>query len=616
MTRSARLSAALVAVAVALAASAASAREWRSHGRDAGAGGGATAAADALSITSTSPLPDAIAGVDYSFQFSASGGSGSYRWSAEINAPCPPAGCPSLLPPGFALSETGVLQGNPALSGDFTFPVTVVDSRGASTEAEFALHVRPSADYALSTWVPVASHVSGFNGALWQTDVAVLNPGPAATDIEIDFHGAGGVASETASMQAGAQLLLADVVGRLGASGSGALEVRSDRPVKVASRTYDRIASDAPCTPDGTQGQDYPALALADGLAFQEWGWNDTANLPGLVENARFRCNIGVLNTGTEPATVLVQLFDGSGDKLTEYTVDVAGGQWSQATQPFRTKAGQTAMDGGYAVIGVQAGFGVFAFASVIDNATNDPTTVAMGVPPLVGGLFASVPMWVPASHAPGLNGAEWRTDVVVLNPWSASANIEVDFHAAGGVVSTTASVATGAQLVFSDIVGQLGASGSAALEVRSDQPVQVTSRTYNLLSSGASCFPGGTQGQDYPAVAAGDGLAGGQSAYLAGLSENASYRCNVGLMNTGTDPATALVELFDGSGNKLTEYAVSLNAGQWAQETQPFLKKAGRAAMDSGYAKVTAQSGLGVYAFASVIDDVTNDPTTVTMQR
>jgi hypothetical protein len=86
--------------------------------------------------------------------------------------------------------------------------------------------------------------------------------------------------------------------------------------------------------------------------------------------------------------------------------------------------------------------------------------------------------------------------------------------------------------------------------------------------------------------------------------------------MNTGTDPATALVELFDGSGNKLAEYAVSLNAGQWAQETQPFLRKAGQATVDGGYAKVTVQSGLGVYAFASVIDNVTNDPTTVTMQR
>jgi hypothetical protein len=37
---------------------------------------------------------------------------------------------------------------------------------------------------------------------------------------------------------------------------------------------------------------------------------------------------------------------------------------------------------------------------------------------------------------------------------------------------------------------------------------------------------------------------------------------------------------------------------------------------MDRGYAKITVQSGSGVFAFASVIDNITNDPTTVTMQR
>ena len=66
----------------------------------------------------------------------------------------------------------------------------------------------------------------------------------------------------------------------------------------------------------------------------------------------------------------------------------------------------------------------------------------------------------------------------------------------------------------------------------------------------------------------------------------------------------------------KATEYPVTLNPGDRTQETQLFLNKAGQTAMDRGYAKVTVQSGSGVFAFASLIDDITNDPTTVTMQR
>jgi hypothetical protein len=165
-------------------------------------------------------------------------------------------------------------------------------------------------------------------------------------------------------------------------------------------------------------------------------------------------------------------------------------------------------------------------------------------------------------------------------------------------------------------VVEQLGGSGSGALEVLSDQPLELTARTYNQVALDASCDPGGTQGQDYPAVVPNNGLAAGQSAYLAGLRENASYRSNIGLVNVGADAATALVELFDGAGTKLTDYTVALAVGQWAQETQPFKSKAQMSAMDCGYARITVQSGSGVFGFASVVDNITNDPTTVAMQR
>ena len=112
------------------------------------------------------------------------------------------------------------------------------------------------------------------------------------------------------------------------------------------------------------------------------------------------------------------------------------------------------------------------------------------------------------------------------------------------------------------------------------------------------------------------DGLSVGQSAYLGGLSENPTYRCNIGVVNTGTGSASVLVELFNGAGTKLTDYPVTLKPGEWKQETQPFLNKAGQTAMDRGYAKITVQLGAGVFAFASVVDSITNDPTTVSMQR
>ena len=253
-----------------------------------------------------------------------------------------------------------------------------------------------------------------------------------------------------------------------------------------------------------------------------------------------------------------------------------------------------------------------------------DGTTVIVGGPgddSYAGAAWvfsaSSFAAWVPvASHNPGKNQSQWRSDLGLLNTGSVTANVQISFFGSSGVVSNTTSVAPKTQSILVDVVNQIPAADSGALEILSDQPLKVTARSYNQVSSGAPCYPNGTQGQDYPAVVAGDGLSALQSAYLAGLAENASYRCNIGVVNTGTGSASVLVELFDGAGTTLTEYPVTLNPGQWAQETQPYFYKAGQTAMDRGYAKITVKTGSGVFGFASVIDNLTNDPTTVAMER
>ncbi|MFI5091391.1 MAG: hypothetical protein ACHP7P_15225, partial [Terriglobales bacterium] len=110
--------------------------------------------------------------------------------------------------------------------------------------------------------------------------------------------------------------------------------------------------------------------------------------------------------------------------------------------------------------------------------------------------------------------------------------------------------------------------------------------------------------------------LGTGQSAWLPQLSENAAYRTNISLTNTGSTAASVNVTLLDGAGNVLTTYTVTLNPGEWQQAVQPFKSQANQTNMDRGYAKVTVTAGAGVIASASVIDNVTNDPTTIPMHQ
>lgn len=228
------------------------------------------------------------------------------------------------------------------------------------------------------------------------------------------------------------------------------------------------------------------------------------------------------------------------------------------------------------------------------------------------GGGGGSVYWAAVASHAAGAGTSQWRSDIGVLNLSGAAATLTIKIHVGAAVAAQgQASVPAGAQAIFVDILGpqQLDLNGSGAVEVVSTGPVIVTSRTYNQAASG-------TFGQSYDGYTAAAGLGTGSTSYLPQLVENASYRTNIGLTNLGTATASVRVTLFNASGSSLTSYTVSLLPGEFKQETRPFNKKAGQTNMGAGYAKIEVLSGSGIIAYASLIDAVTNDPTTITPRQ
>jgi hypothetical protein len=224
---------------------------------------------------------------------------------------------------------------------------------------------------------------------------------------------------------------------------------------------------------------------------------------------------------------------------------------------------------------------------------------------------------WVPVvSHSPGAAESQWRSDLGLVNTGASTANYEVRWHSGGTLKVSTSYLTAGSQAILQDVVNQLGGSGSGSLEVRSIQPLIVTSRTYNLVAGSAGCYPNGTLGQDYPAFQASDGLAAGKSAILGQLVESSAYRTNIGLANAGASTASATVALINGAGMELNRYTVTLAPGELKQENRPFFTKAGQTNMQRGYARVSVTAGSGVYAYGSVVDNITNDPTTVPMVK
>ncbi len=457
-----------------------------------------------------------------------------------------------------------------------------------------------------SVWVPVASRAAGVGGSQWRTDLGLLNPGAEAAAGVLKLHLGGTTHQLPVTVAGGEQQILGDVVGLFGHDGSGALEVEGDQNLVVTSRTYSLLTAQDPCFPNGTFGQFLAGFTSRQGLSAGRSGW-----LPQLVENQSYRTNLAVTNTGSGPATVTVVLYDGLGEEITRFDLELAPGQWRQENRVFFRRGGRSDLGAAAAEVRVTSGSGVLAYASVVDNLTTDPTTI-----PLVAGGGA-IRSWVPvASRAPGVGGSQWRTDLGLLNVSGVRATVRLRFHSQGAVSELEIPLTAGRQRLLTDVVGQVGANGSGALEVFSTQPIIVTSRTYNLLGPSDPCFPSGTFGQFLAGQAPTEGLAAGQTGLLPQLQENAAYRTNLALTNTGGANVTATVVLLDGAGDEISRFEVQLAPGEWKQENRVFFRRGGRSDLASASARVEVTAGGGVLAYASVVDNTTSDPTTMPLVR
>ena len=487
-------------------------------------------------------------------------------------------------------------------SGD-SFPISTTLGPNAASIGVLVAKLDPRMQY----WIPVASHGAGAKGSQWRTDLSLQNGSDATASLTVRLVSGSKTYSDSMALAKDHETLLTDVAGQLSFTGNGAIEVLASRPVRLSSRTYNAVAASASCYAGGTFGQNYDLVIAGTGLKAGESAW-----LTQLVETSAYRTNIIVTNTGRRPSTATIALYDGAGSFLASFQMTVAPGEMKLDSQPFLRRAAKSNLQRAYARVWVDSGFGVVASASVIDNLTNDPTTIAM----IPAGLETAA-AWVPVtSHAAGAKGSQWRTDLGLLNPSTLAAHATLRFRTGGKEITNTALVAPASQSIITDVIGAIPASGSGSLEIEADRGLLVTSRTYNLIAGDAVCFPRGTLGQSYPASGSAAGLVAGETAWLVGLGETAAYRTNISLTNTGTSAASATVTLYSGAGTSLGSYSVTLAASEMKQENRPFFGRGGQSDLAAGYAKVAVTAGSGVVALASVVDNVTNDPTTIAAQK
>jgi formate-dependent nitrite reductase cytochrome c552 subunit len=266
----------------------------------------------------------------------------------------------------------------------------------------------------------------------------------------------------------------------------------------------------------------------------------------------------------------------------------------------------------------VNSAIDVSVFAMKMLNSTATPNNPLAGNQARIGGgvgngagaVSCKSPFvyWTEvAGHLPGNAGSQWRTDLVARNLSSNNATLRFVLHGKSGNIEGAGTISGNAQNAFEDVVATLGATNDAgALELCSDQPLLVRSRTFNQSDNG-------TYGQNFDGQVADVGYFAGQTVSLIGLRQQpGAFRTNIVLTNGGKTDAEVMVTLFDKTGTSIKSYTTTITAGSAIIDTEPFANRAGAPEVGWGFATVTVTKGSNIWASASMIDMKTNDAITI----
>jgi PKD repeat protein len=260
---------------------------------------------------------------------------------------------------------------------------------GARTFSDASMRVTSSAGNALSVYASVVDNITqdpvyiqavpapqgssvtlaavgrapGANGTFWRSDATFFNPTSTRMTLSLRYLPTGSdnrnAPTTAVSLNSGATVMLADLLSQFGlTSGSGAMEVSwsgGTGPI-VTSRTYTTAET------GGTFGQSIDPIA-----AFGTEFW-----IPGLHADGNFRSNVGFVNDGTAALPVTIRLLSTLGTELATRTITVEPkSQMQYAVNALFPNVPATF------TIHAQASSNLFAYGSMVDNASGDPVYFA-----------------------------------------------------------------------------------------------------------------------------------------------------------------------------------------------------------------------------------------------
>ena len=496
-----------------------------------------------------------------------------------------------------------------ASAGTFSVMLTATNA-GGSSNTSMDVTVTLGADLTESYFIPAAALAAGAAGSFFQTDVDINNAGQTASSFAFLWlprgeNNSDPTQSATFQLAAGASQRFENVLAEVFEAEpnvAGALAVLSNSAdMKIMSRTYNVPTAKI----SGTFGQALPGIYSANLI-----GQNDTRRIIFMSENDDLRANLGCVNGVNDNVPIDITTYDATGAMLETQRMTL--GPWSN--NQINQILGDFAPVNGYAdVSSIKANAGFYCYGSALDNGSNDPTSVL----PTEYGVDGTSYFIPAAALAAGAAGSFFQTDVDINNAGDAMATYQFLWLPRGEnnsdpTTSADFTLAAGASVRYENVLAEVFAAEpdvAGALAITSDSAdLGVMSRTYNVPTAKIS----GTFGQAIPGVP-GDNLIGqNDTRRIIFMSETDDLRANLGCVNGVNDNVPIDITTYDADGNMLETQRLTL--GPWSnnQINQIFADFA----PTNGYADVTSiKANAGFYCYGSVLDNGSNDPTTILPQ-
>ncbi|HNX49766.1 MAG TPA: S8 family serine peptidase [Thermoanaerobaculaceae bacterium] len=447
-----------------------------------------------------------------------------------------------------------------------------------------------------TTFVSGIARTPGLAPAIWYSDVAVANPTDVASDLTLTFYGNSGSPSTTARVEAHRQVSWKNVVqGLFQVAGNdvGVLKVESTQPSLVVGRTYSQVTAGSP-----TYGQEYVGMTPSQALAGGQVGY-----LANLRSDTGFYSNIELVNVGQAQASVEVKFYESTGAAVKTLTKTVDPNRRVGATSVL-----PSGKSGVWAEVRVTPAEGkVLVFASVIDDASKDPTTVPLFIP----AASTAQPFFVSGiARWPGYSPAVWYSDLGVLNPSDGPVTAQLTFYGTSQTYFQSREIGARQQLFFQNVLQSLfGLPGDdvGALVVTGSGPLYPLARTYSQVSAGSP-----TYGQGYVGMTPSQALSQGNVGVIAGMRSDTPYYTNLELVNVGSVTTNVEVRFFDNGGAQVGSLTRSVPPNKRVGVNKDKVLPPG-----TGFAFAELRldtAGAKLIAFASVVDDLSKDPTTLPM--